>query len=207
MDFVLWTVGRAKGSCHLDTIEGFNDDQHIHAGKPVLANYPPDAFFKMKDTYPNNKTLHDLLINLNCFLIVSDRLKAALTELGVKDVEYLPVAIKDHDDEVVGHYFVLNARAQVPMLDRDASGAFVLEGTDIINGIKSLVLDERAAASAPSLFRISGVHEYIVVRKSLAEALESKGFTNLRWIKPEAIANGESFGAIDGLDDTENATL
>jgi hypothetical protein len=193
----------------LGRVTSLEDAYRLHDGEPLLADFPDSVTFQMKEDFPDDTLLTDTLINVNSVLIVSEKTKATLTELGVENVEYLPVTIKDHKNKAVkAPYFVVNPLVWVPLLRFDECEATMNEFDETkAESLGAFVVDPEVAGTAPLVFRVTHIPEYVMVRTSLARELEAKGLVGNRFIKPDAIADGDTFGSLDDLHKRTTATL
>jgi hypothetical protein len=209
MDFVFWTVGRVPQACHLDEVTNLEEAYRLHDGLPLADGFPSDVTFQMKEDFPDDTLLTDTLINVNSVLIISEKTKEALTELGVKDVEYLPVVIKDHRGKASKtQYYVLNPLVWAPLLKfQECEPTMNDLIPDMAESLSAFVVDPEAAAKAPLVFHIQHIPEYVGIRTSLARELDARGLVNNRWIRPDAIASGRVFTSLDHMHKKATATL
>ncbi|TEW52546.1 hypothetical protein [Psychromonas algicola] len=72
--------------------------------------------------YPERIKLKDIIDNLDDVLIANQKVKTLLSEFGVKNIEYLPILLKDHQDKLVSEdYSILNVLGGVGIVYMEAS--------------------------------------------------------------------------------------
>jgi hypothetical protein len=156
-------------------------------GAPLLPGYPKGASVGFSDNFPDARRLEDFQPNILSALIVSPKVREVLTQLDVPDIEVLPVAIRNHRDEVVGpdHAFI-NPLGSQEALDMEKStyrmGA--LDKTQI-SRMKALVMSPQRIAPTAKLFRCRNYLTLIMIRDDVREAFERAQLTGYRLISPE----------------------
>ncbi len=185
MSYCVWRNHYQDGFCALGALEGVADDHEILAGTSRLNGFPANAFYQMRDDFPDATTIPDNVYTM-IHHVVSDRLRELLTpELGTSRVEMLPVKIKSHGGAFAsGKYFVMNALDVVDCIDLDASKA-KLNSNDPsqILRVKKLVL--KAISGEPAMFRPQSWTRLIFVRDDLAQKLEAAGLTGLAFFETD----------------------
>ena len=94
-----YLIGQAEigdNSCVLTTLQDVEDDFELLNGVTRVANFPPDASFRMSKDYPKNLKMEDFLVNENKLLVVSARVKEFLEGQKIEQNEFLPVRIINH---------------------------------------------------------------------------------------------------------------
>jgi hypothetical protein len=109
-------------------------------------------------------------------------LKQFLEQRKLKNVEFLPVAILDHKNNVAGSYFILHPVFPVDCLDLDASHA-KLDPADksYVYEIQEIVVKPENIDPELAVFKIKRLFEQIIIRKDLAAAMDAQGFTGYCW--------------------------
>lgn len=161
---------------------GSPDDYLFDEALPLANDFPPDASVGFSDNFPQARKLEDFQPNTLGALIVSRKVRELLDGLGVKNAEYLPVAVKDHQDQVVApDYAILNLIGTEPAIDLNASMVIMddLE-SDQIYKIKKLVLDRKAISPDARIFRCTARRRLYMIRDDVKVAFEKAGLTGYR---------------------------
>ena len=183
--FLVWRPGRfGKGICVLAGIRGVADDWELREGISRMAGWPSDAGAKMSKKFPRDSGLAD---SMHCnHVVVSARVRQLLESEPVRSVEFLPLQIINHKDEVVAtDYFVLNPLEIVDCIDLAAS-----EGKEnpldpgTLYGVARLVLRDEAVPQTLSVFRTKHWTDVSLIRRELAERMTKAGLTGLYFIEP-----------------------
>lgn len=171
-----------------------------HQPPPKLAN--PDDFdrdeieFKRGDRIevevpvarfvadPKQK-LNDYLFNVPAWPLCSGKLRHALEQAGVQNVQYFPVDVVAKDGKTLGRdYNVANFLARVKCLDWESS---VVDPTYRADGlaihIDKLVLDTDAIQGRKVL-RMEENSTVLLVAQSVRDLIESLGITGVRFTDP-----------------------
>jgi hypothetical protein len=91
-------------------------------GEPLAAEHGNGATLKFSPNYPHRRKLYDFVSNTVSLRIVSARVRQVVQALGVKDVEFLPVALADHNRDVVAtDYFIMNPVSFLEVIDMERS--------------------------------------------------------------------------------------
>lgn len=181
---LIWGVGPVRHACSLGPIVGLENPYSLYLGAPIAATFPDDAHLAMDPDLPYDTRLTDNLANLDLQIIVSTRLKDQLEALRLPNVEYLPVAIRNHKNRSAGTYFVVHPLAPVDCLDLPRCGAtFGAVDKDHILDLERLAIDPNRLDPRRPLFRPKAYYQVTLVTRELASALSAGGFTGLRWIE------------------------
>lgn len=129
--------------------------------------------------------LDDYLFNLPAWPLCSGKLRQALQEAGVQNVQYFPAHVVTKDGKALSSdYRVANFLGRVKCLDWDRS---VVDPTYRADGlaihIDKLVLDTRAI-KGQKLFRMEENSTVLLVAQSLRAQIESLGITGVRFTDP-----------------------
>src|SRR4051812_45604755 len=93
--YVIWfdkPVPRTYSVNDIGDLEGI-ESYELKRGAKLASRWPGDASCEVIDGDPKNPAFADNLLNTSRQLIISERLKNALQELKVADVEYLPIKL------------------------------------------------------------------------------------------------------------------
>jgi uncharacterized protein DUF1629 len=181
--FVIWTNKVIRDACSLYELTGVDKDYQLRKGVPRAAGFPREAAFAMDPDRPNDTLLTDNLFNTDLLIVGSRELREFFETQGVPKLEYLPVAIIDHKGKKVSReYFIINPIEPVDCIDF-AKSEITWDEMDkaAIEDVSRLVIDETKVEPARALFRPKGLHQIIMVRREIAEKIDAKGFTGIRW--------------------------
>lgn len=154
----------------------------FHKARPLASQFPADAAVRFSKNFPQARKLEDFQPNTLGALIVSRRVRELLDGLGVKNAEYLPVAVKDHQDQVVApDYAILNLVGAEPAIDLEAS-AVEMGSVDKeqLSSIERLVLDHGAISPDAKIFRCTARRRLFMIRDDVKAAFEEAGLTGYR---------------------------
>ncbi len=161
---------------------GSPDDYLFDEAIPLANEFPPDAAVRFSKNFPQARKLEDFQPNTLGALIVSRRVRELLDGLGVKNAEYLPVAVKDHASQVAApDYAILNLIGAEPAIDMNAS-VVVMDDLeqDQIYKIKKLVVDRGAISPDVKIFRCTARRLLYMIRDDVKAAFEKAGLTGYR---------------------------
>jgi hypothetical protein len=183
-EYVIWQHALVPNACALDSLEGFDDDYLLAEGVKLEDEFPSDVYFKMDPDSPHDTLLVDSLYNTHSELIFSQKLKNFICDLGLNNVEFLPVKIMDHKGKFVAEpYFIFNVLEHQDCLNIEESGAELprLKTMDIMD-VEKLVLDEDKFDHSLDIFRVKRLPTATVVKKSLADKIDAMGFSAIDWV-------------------------
>lgn len=183
-DFVIWGAGTVAHAAIMRDLKGFDDEFGLTIGKSLLAGFPGDVEFHMDPDFPKDIVLADNVENENLVVLVSEAVHRFLLAQELPQVEYLPVTIVNHKGRPAstGHVIV-NATDPVDAIDWDRSELEMSEISEgYIDTVDKLVLDTRRIPADRHLFRLKGLRRAMVVRRSLAQAIDQQGFKGFGWI-------------------------
>jgi hypothetical protein len=181
-NWVVWDWGLPENGCLLKEHSELEDPWDITEGISRSANFPADFSYAMDPEFPHSTLLTDNVTNLTEWIIVSPRLRDFVEQQRVPKLEFLPVTILDHRDRAAANYFLLNPLEPVDCVDAQASGArFSRIDTSRIQEFQQLVLDEQRIDRERPLFKLKHLFQAVLVRRDLADAITSGGFSGIRW--------------------------
>ncbi len=161
---------------------GSPDDYLFDEAVPLAKEFPPDAAVRFSRNFPQARKLEDFQPNTLDALIVSRKVRELLDGLGVRNAEYLPVALKDHQNQVVApDYAILNLLGGEPAIDPSASVVRMNAlDKDQISAIEKLVLDRKAISPDAKIFRCTAMRRLFMIRDDVKAAFEKAGLTGYR---------------------------
>jgi hypothetical protein len=186
-NYLVWDSKTVPNVCSLSDFKGVDDDYALTKGVSQAGGFPPDAAFTMDPDFPNHTLLADNLINLNCMIVASKRLKEFLEMQNLAKVEYLPVKIIDHKGRPVSpEYFIIHPIEPVDCLDvARCEPTWSRIDKSAINRVKRLCLNEEKVGAQRLLFKPHSFFNVVLVHRNLAQAINSQGFSGISWIELE----------------------
>lgn len=175
--------GNAKGSqAHFRFLEGFEGQGfRLLKCKPLKDILPADAYYQMSDDYPENLELADFLHILDRTLVVSSEAKDFLESAHVSGLEFIPVRILNHKGRSVKRkYYIANCLNLVDCIDQEET-EFEWDTLDEskMEDVANLAIDESKINQNTALFRMKHLHEFLIVRRELAEKISAVGLVGL----------------------------
>jgi hypothetical protein len=180
--FIAASLGDAKKTWS----EPFNRGVSM-AGKvpPLAATTSEDYGSKFLDVVPN----------LSLELIASQRLRDVFDRLGLKNVEYFPIAVTNWDSGAKHDYWVCNVVGTIPCLDRNrAKVRFSSSNPNKVFMMQRLAVEESAIkafndAREPDkrlrLFRLEEYPRYLLAAPDVAAAITAAGIEGVQLRKPD----------------------
>jgi hypothetical protein len=181
--YYIWSQMPSNIFCGLLGPRGVPRSVELSWGMPCQHDFPVgDAYFEMNPRYKKQVALSDHLSNTS-MAVISLRLKAAIEALEPRNIEFLPVEIRDHKGNPVKEsYHIMNPTGIVDCLDKEQS---VVDwnriNPDHISNVMKLVLRPEAIDPTLAFFRIKHMPTYIVARADVAEKLGAQGFTGFEF--------------------------
>jgi hypothetical protein len=126
------------------------------------------------------------------YLVFSRRLRAALTSMGVTNIEYYPAVIKNaQTGESILDYMIANIVGLVACLDWQRSRYEVNpKSAGHLKKIEHLAINEAAIPAELLLFRLSEMRTVILCRDRLADGLTQLGITGVRFVPMDEFSTG-----------------
>jgi hypothetical protein len=152
---------------------------------------PPS--FDLADDSDSPTTLSDVLLTSFPLQVFSPKLKSLLRDIGVRNIQYFPIAISGREDreEVTAHQ-IANIVGAIDCLDFDHSRYARSQGDgSIIRVSKFRIRPDAVKWSAsdgtvPLLFRLGEFKRHILVHESVKDACQKAGITGVKFVPPEA---------------------
>ena len=187
-----WVILTAKlddGVVLTSVPEDGPDDFEYDEGAPLLKGYPDrDEAVMVYDTdYPEGVKLYDILSSLDGIIVVSIKVKTIFDELGIDDVEYLPISLWDHQQKPVNaDYYILNPVGSVEFIDMDNS-EYRMDPLDEeqIGRIKKLVVNVDKIPKGANLFRAKTKTDQIFINSKVRGALKKAGVKGYKLFEAE----------------------
>ena len=89
---VIWQYKTVEGACGLQDISGFERTFRLNNGTPLADEFPADVALHMHKDFPDDLLLVDNILNLDCLIVASRRLKSAIEAQQLAHVEYFASA-------------------------------------------------------------------------------------------------------------------
>lgn len=183
--FYVWQATVARGDCTVTSLQNFGEAFAIRDAVRCADRFPDDAFFAMNPENPKDINLPDQVYNHERLLVVGQPLRSLIEEIG-GEIEFLPVAIRDHKGHVASRdYWIVNPLTTLDCLDVGASDLTVNAIDQSFSGCDALAfIDDRVPAGA-TLFRPSRFLTPIVCRENIAERVMARGFSGVRFVEAD----------------------
>lgn len=190
-DLVVWQFEDVPHSFVLDRLQGVERVFELVEGVPRAALFPADARFSVDPDFPNDIGLADAFDNTYHLTVISENLKNFIAGHAPKAVEFLPVTLLNHKSRPAASYFILHPIDPVDALDIDKSEVtWDLADDTVIDSIKRIVLKDSALDRTRLILKLKYFYDYILVRRDLADAVRSHGFTGVRWVECRDFSRG-----------------
>lgn len=181
-DYVLWRTDLGPRDCILTRLQNVPDRYDLWQGAPCAGEWPSGAFLAMDPDFPNDTVLPDNVKSMEPLPVVSTRVKEIVERMRPPRVEYLPVAIHNHQGEAQASYWILHPTGTEDVIDIEASDVMWNRiQKDRLASIYTLVLDESRITPDLLLFRATHDPHDVFVHRFLAEALLASGASGLRF--------------------------
>lgn len=186
-NYVLWSfedIPNALKTYNLIGLKNAEELWNLISGEPFLETLVDQLEFTANPDSPNDLLLIDNVGNTESLFPVSPTLKSFINNKNLPDIEFIPVNILDHRENVAGKYFLLHPLKSVDCIDKEASNVRVDRlNEEMFNRVRKLVINENNIPDQKSIFRIKGLYNAVAVDRSLAEELSSQKFIGLDWIE------------------------
>ena len=190
---VIKTDDETNAYLNLETPDAIPKRYQLLKGVSRLDGWPEDVVFKFSKDFQEGMNLTDYVENSSQWLIISDRFRAVLEEFDVKDIEYLPVKIKNHKGRMASeHYWIANFLVLTEAVDRERSIFDDNPGSE--NGIFSfdkLVLRKDILKSGPVIFSLKEEPMTVIARQDLVERIEEEGLTGVEFVETDNFSSLE----------------
>jgi hypothetical protein len=177
-NFVLIESAYEGDAAHFGNVLNYDNRFELRKGIPLVGKTPPDAAYRMRDDFPDNIALHELLYNLDRQLVVQEKVRTFLEAEGVQHVEYLPVKVLNHKDrEVKERYFIVNMLPLVDCIDleRTQCKRNRLDPRKLMD-VSNLTVHEEKIPADFQLVRLDLLPAAVLIRRELAAKMKAAGF-------------------------------
>lgn len=118
-------------------------------------------------------------------VLMSPKLRAAVEQAGVANIQWFPVVIVPPGSENIKGYSLANVLGHVPCVDKEHSRLQFNPDDGEIEFIDSLALNEASFGPQQHLVRISEFLPLLVASEALKTAVERIGATGVKFINPK----------------------
>lgn len=184
-NYLVWRQDIVDGAATLSPMTGYPEDWKLLNGLPVTGELPSASQFAMDPDNPTGIALTDALYNRDMLIVGSERLRSVIEAEAGPDMEYLPVAVYNHQKRQIPEaYAIIHPLNPVDCLDIDACQVRWgrIDKNDIAR-LKQLVIDESRIDESRVLFRPKHYKSIILVHRKLAEKIDAAGCTGARWLE------------------------
>ena len=178
MEWVVWEALPTGNACILEAVENIEKSSRVERGVTLAATWPKDAIMRMTKRHKKNTALLDDVSSYSSAKVCSPRLVEFLRSKRLENVEYLPITILDHRDQVASKdYCIVHPIHPQDALDVQASQAEydAIVKTDI-ESVARIVLDEGRLDSRVQLFRLNNFFTPVLLAKAIADEITAKAF-------------------------------
>ena len=183
--FLIWSSEYEEGRAVVRGPEGIKKAHQLSSGISRAEGWPTKVACRMSDEYPKDIELTDNLYGTG-LTVISDRVKKALADAKVNGVEYLPVQVYNHKNKVASSdYAILNPLTVVDCIDTKASGVQWNDvEPELLDSCKKLVFKKGSVPETIQVFRPKHAEFVVLVRSTVAKALEKAKLTGLLFTDP-----------------------
>lgn len=190
MEFVLWERKYEDYSATLEGIQGVEDEWEINEGISKINTFLNTVSFQMNREKPNDLILLDSIPNIDFLIVASFKLMSFLKKQEIKKIEFLPVTIIDHKSNTLPNdFFIIHPIEPIDCLDAKRCGAIWNKlDPEYIKRLNRIAFNEEFISMEDSqmaerkIFRAKNFYRVTFVSKELAKAIDSEGFTGIRWV-------------------------
>ncbi len=147
-------------------------------GLPLLSRFPDQdkALMFFDSDFPDCTRLYDTLPMLGNLLVANSRVRRVLGDLGVDNVEYLPVRLLNHARESVSDdYCIVHVLGSVDFIDMEKSEVTMSALIkDRISFIDNLRINYDAIPDDIKLIRASNYSGQLFIHDDLKQAFEAQ---------------------------------
>lgn len=179
-----WILGDRNDGAILDAVpENGPEDWRYMESHHLAAEFPQNATMGFSPRFPDRRKLYDFVSNVLDMRIVSERVRRIVLELTPQNVEFLPVTLLNHQEEVAAQgYFIMNVLTRRDVIDLERSTVrmnAILK--DEITSVNSLAIKKELEPTGPTIFRPVHLRIRTMVDDKVREAFEKAGLTGGRF--------------------------
>lgn len=175
--YKLWFKETGGAICRKADLKGVSE-YFIYKPEP-MEEWPEGVTF-----YAEGEPLEDYLFpTVVDWVLISERVKQVLEELGVGGVQFLPIRVvrKETGEEVPG-YYVLHVWKHIPALDEEHTMYIEPKSEKYPEPIIGKVALRKEAIGNADVFRLAEFNVSIYVSRRVKGRLEEIGATGFKWI-------------------------
>jgi hypothetical protein len=188
MDYLIWDATYAGNACHLLGVINVEYSHRLVEGYEYGDTFPQDARMSMSPHFKKDTKLVDDVMNAERVKVCSKALVDFLKAKNLKNVEYLPLTIRDHKKKVAStEYSIVNPIGLQDAIDMNASIPRLNAFDKTVDGVKQLVFDKSRIDPEVRLFRFAGLTRPVVIEKTLADELTAQNFVGLSFLDPSTV--------------------
>lgn len=185
--FRVWVRKYENNTFQLDFLCKVEKDYEIGEGIPMLKDFPVDAYYPIRKRSSRVGYLTDCFVPMGGEIVVNLKIKEFLEKKALKNIEYLPVHIHDHDGKTMNKtYFIVHPIHSQDCLDIEKSEpSYNHIDKESISDVKRLVIDEKRLDAEVKIFRIKNYDHEIFLRKELAIEILQQNFSGIAFKEPK----------------------
>jgi hypothetical protein len=167
----------------LGVVKGVDDSYELATGVSRAKGFSVGAYMEMNPRFPKQIALGDSFSTIDSVWVASQRLTELVVKFTPKELETLPITIRDHKGRDVDiPYFLINPLRTVDAIDQSQSKfRWNPINKDFIASFQRLVMDESKLPVDAGVCRIKHIAGAILVAPALIEAIVSARMNGLRW--------------------------
>lgn len=166
-----------------DIPEGLVRKYELLKGISRAKDWPAGLCAQFSDYRPDGVKLTDWIANPFGWVFISGAFKKLLQEHQIKNIEYLPIKIKDHEGQLASkEYWIINFLTHVEAVDRTQS-IFEIDAAekDKISRFDQLVLNKNVSSDETLIFRLKEQPRLVLVREDIVNEIKKAKFTGLKF--------------------------
>ena len=167
----------------LGVVKGVEDSYELKLGISRAKGFPADAYMEMTPRFPKQIGLGDSFSTIDSVWVASQRLADLVKQHAPKDLELLPITIRDHKGRAVAvPYFLIHPLRTVDAIDQTQSKfRWNPINTELIASFQRLVIDADKLPTDIGVCRVKHMGSPILVSPGLIDAIVSAKMTGMRW--------------------------
>jgi hypothetical protein len=184
--FYVWFSLPSGNSCQLTYLDGI-ESWELHDEKPVLKTLKKKLTLEMDRERPRNVRLIDAHEE-GALIVASARLRKLIEAHNPKDIEFLPVTIKNHKGRVAStEYVIVHGSKGLDCIDQKRSKPthhFIEKKK--LSEVEQLILDEARVPKGTHMFRVHNfVYPLWVVDQVLRDAIVDAKIEGVTFIRTD----------------------
>jgi hypothetical protein len=162
--------------CKLSGIERFGSPEILQTGVPLADKLPKTVVLEMDEEFKKNVRLTDSVNNQMALLVLSRRMVDFLESKKLKNLEIIPVKIRDHKGKIASEdYSIVNPLGLQDVLDLKRSKMVRLD-KHTISIVRRFVTKPTKLPAGVGIFRDKHFPQPALVDPELASEISAKGF-------------------------------